>query len=123
MTDIIRLNGCNIHRITYTDETETEIESVLLKFGMLYMPLQGDATKRLKIHDSGEKLFDECEETIKSYSLDVEGMDFEDEYKALSNLIGADFRDVFFKMSILEEQKYKSKLYREVHDKSRVEEW
>lgn len=123
MNNKIQLVGCQIHNLKF--DSDKKPESVLIKLGnLLYMPLGKADIWRLEIHDTGVELWEGSDlGNIETYTLDVEGMKFDEEYKHFSQLIGVDYKDAMWTMFCYEEKENKQELYKKVKDSSRIKEW
>jgi hypothetical protein len=119
----IRLNGCQVTNEKY--DAVGDLTSVLIKFGMLYLPLRGQDIDRLEIHDTGMKLLDDCEDTLKNYILDISDMekDLEDTYKDVSQLFGVDLRSELFSFAMTDDIEWKQARYSVVKEKLNIREW
>lgn len=116
MNNTVNLKGCELHKIEFDEDGNVKV--FCLKSGRIYIPFTGKDAKRLLISkvDTEDELFG----TITNYRIDLEGLEFSEEFKFLSRFIGVDWYNECLKYFYANDNQEMNNLWKEKYDNQRA---
>lgn len=117
--NIVNLNGCELHKIEFNEDGS--VQGFCLKAGRIYIPFTGEDAKRLLI--SKVETEDELLGTITNYRINLEGLEFSEDFKFLSHLIGVDWYNECLKYVYASDNQEMNNLWKDKHDNQRANLW